>query len=128
MRDIKEISASGEYKRMDDGRQPFLNRAKDASKLTIPQMYPDTEETSTTTYPTPYQSLGARGVNNLANKMILSLFPPATAFFKLGVNQLAQEQSGVSEGQLQTAMYKIERGIVNEMEVSQLRAVLVDVL
>lgn len=128
MMDIKEVSASGSYKKMEGDRQPFVTRAEEASKLTIPQLYPTVDDTSTTTYSTPYQSLGARGVNNLANKMILSLFPPATAFFKLGMNDLAREQSGVSEGDLQTAMYKIEKGIVNEMEVSQLRAVLVDVL
>jgi len=128
MIDITKVSARAEYNRMDSKRRPFVTRAEDASKLTLPQLYPTTEETSTTTYPTPYQSLGARGVNNLANKIILSLFPPATAFFKLGLNPLAAEQSKVSEGDMQNAMYKIEKGIVNEMETSQLRAVLVDVI
>lgn len=128
MIDINEVSAAALYKSLESAREPFLNRAKEASKLTIPQLYPDTEDTATTTYTTPYQSLGARGVNNLANKMILSLFPPATAFFKLGMNQIALDQSGVSQGDMQTAMYKVEKGIVNEMEVSQLRAVLVDVI
>lgn len=129
MKDIKELKGSAEFKKMETARQPFLDRAKEASKLTVPQLYPDIiEDTGNTNYTTPYQSLGARGVNNLANKMILSLFPPATAFFKLGMNQLAQKSSGVSEGDLQTAMYTVEKGIVNEMEVSQLRAVLVEVL
>lgn len=129
MIDIKDISASATYKKLIDKRQPFHDRAKEASKLTVPQLFPETsDDTGTTTYSTPYQSLGARGVNNLANKMILSLFPPATAFFKLGMNQITQEASGVSQGDLQTAMYKVEKGIVNEMEVSQLRAVLVDVI
>lgn len=128
MIDIQTISASAEYKKMTAKRSSFTTRAEEASKLTLPQLYPTTEETESTTYPTPYQSLGARGVNNLANKIILSLFPPATAFFKLGLNPLAAEQSGVSEGDLQTAMYKIEKGIVNEMEVSQLRSVLVDII
>ncbi len=128
MIDIKTMNAAAEYKKMADARSTFVTRAEDASKLTLPQLYPTIEETSTTTYPTPYQSLGARGVNNLANKIILSLFPPATAFFKLGLNPLATEQDAVSQGDVQTAMYKVEKGIVNEMEVSQLRAVLVDVI
>lgn len=128
MMDIKEINASAEYQRLADVRQPFLDRAKEASKITMPQLYPETDETATTTYPTPYQSLGARGVNNLSNKIILSLFPPATAFFKLGMNQLASSQAGVSDGSLKTAMFKVEKGIINEMEVSQLRSVLVDIL
>jgi hypothetical protein len=123
---IEMVSAEKEYKKMVGDREQFLNRAKSASKLTLPQLYPDNVETANTTYSTPYQSLGARGVNNLANKMILSLFPPATAFFKLGVNALALQDSGVSEGDMQQAMYKVEKGIVNEMEISQLRSVLVD--
>jgi len=126
---IKELSAKKEYTKMEADRLPFLNRAKAASRLTLPQLYPDVvDDTSQTTYATPYQSLGARGVNNLANKMILSLFPPATAFFKLGVNTLALQDSGTSEGDMQNAMYKVERGIVNEMEISQLRSTLVESL
>lgn len=127
---IKEISASKSFKKMEDDKTATMDRAKDASRLTLTQYYPSNEETdsSQTTYATPYQSLGARGVNNLANKMILSLFPPATAFFKLGVNALALKESGVSAGDMQTAMYVVEKGIVNEMETSQLRSVLVDVL
>lgn len=130
MIDMKKISASKEFERMSDTKQPFLTRAKEASRLTLAQLYPESDNTDTSqdSYPTPYQSLGARGVNNLANKMILSLFPPATAFFKLGMNNLAREQANVSDGDMQTAMYKIEKGIVNEMEVSQLRSVLVDIL
>ena len=128
MIDIMKISAANEYKNMADKRQPFHTRAKDASKLTLPQMYPESDETSSTNYPTPYQSLGARGVNNLANKMILSLFPPATAFFKLAPNQLASAQAGVSDGDIQNAMYIVEKGVVNEMEVSQLRSTLVEVI
>ncbi len=128
MIDIQTVSASGTYNQLSNERENFLNRAKDASKLTMPQLYPDIDDTSTTTYPTPYQSLGARGVNNLSNKIILSLFPPATAFFKLGMNQLTQKTSGVSDGDIQTAMYIVEKGVVNEMEVSQFRAVLVDAI
>lgn len=128
MIDINNVSAKALYNKMDNDRQPFLTRAKDASKLTLPQLFPETEDTSTTTYPTPYQSLGARGVNNLANKIILSLFPPATAFFKLGLNPAKSESVGASEGDVKKAMYVVEKSIIGEMEVSQLRSVLVDIL
>jgi len=129
MIDFKNMSASGLYKKMQDDREPFHRRAKDASCFTIPQLFPESyTEKGQITYPTPFQSLGARGVNNLANKIILSLFPPATAFFKLGLNPLEKKNSGVSDGQVQEAMYTIEKGVVNEMEISQLRSSLVDLL
>lgn len=126
MMDIKTISAKGEYNKMEADREAFLNRAKEASKLTVPQLFPDAEDTSTVTYPTPFQSLGARGVNNLANKIVLSLFPPATAFFKLDANQAAKEGANVTDGQLQKAMQTVEKALVDDMEASQLRPRLVD--
>lgn len=128
MKHINEMSALAEYSKMTAERTTYHNRAKEASRLTLPQLYPEMEDTSSVTYATPYQSLGARGVNNLANKMILSLFPPATAFFKLGVNTITAKANNVSEGDMQEAMYKVEKGIINEMETSQLRSVLVDIL
>ena len=38
-------------------------------------------DTSSTKYDTPYQSIGARGVNNLVAKLMLALFPPNAPFF-----------------------------------------------
>ena len=35
---------------------------------------------------TPWQSVGAKGVNVLASKLMLALFPINTSFFKLQVN------------------------------------------
>ena len=123
------MSASAIYERLKIKRQPYIDRARDASKLTVPQLYPEEiDDTSTQTYATPYQSLGARGVNNLANKIILTLFPPATAFFKLGLSPLVIQQMGKGEGEIESAMQVLEKGIVNEMEISQLRSVLVDAI
>lgn len=126
---IEDISASDVYKRLSVHRQFFIDRAKEASALTIPQLYPEEiTEQEVKTYATPYQSLGARGVNNLANKIILTLFPPATAFFKLGINAITLEKMSKGEGEIDSALQSLEKGIVEEMETSQLRSTLVDLL
>lgn len=126
---IEEMSASKIYKRLSEKRTFFIDRAKDASTLTIPQLYPEeVTEQESKTYGSPYQSLGARGVNNLANKIILTLFPPATAFFKLGLNPLTLEKMNKGEGEIDSALQSLEKGIVEEMEHSQLRSTLVDML
>lgn len=128
MEDINQVQLKKLYERLIVNRDNFLNRAKEASEITVPQLFPRIENTSSTTFPTPYQSLGARGVNNLANKIILSLFPPATAFFKLDANQAVKQGNGVTDGDMTKAMQVIEKSLVDEMEVSQLRSKLVEVI
>lgn len=130
MKKIKaeKLSARAVYKELETKRTAYLTRAREASLLTIPQLFPPEGSNSETTYPTPYQSLGAKGVNNLANKIILSLFPPQTAFFKLGLSPADMAATGKAEGDLQQAMYVLESAIVNEMEISSLRPKLVHLI
>jgi hypothetical protein len=124
------MSAKKKFDKMLGKRKDYLTRAEDASKVTIPQLYNGHYDSSTESqgYPNPYQSLGARGVNNLANKIILTLFPPATAFFKMGINPLTLKSMNKGEGEINQALQILERSIVNEMEISQLRSTLVDII
>lgn len=124
----KDPKAKDLWKQVTAKRHNYLDRAREAALLTIPQLYPPEGSDYNTKYPTPYQSLGAKGVNNLANKIILSLFPPSQAFFKLGLSPSALEAAAKSEGKVQEAMYVLERSIVNEMEISSLRPKLVNML
>lgn len=126
--DVSDLVASQVYKKLISKRDAYLDRARDASLLTLPQLFPPEGSDYNTKYPTPYQSLGAKGVNNLANKIILSLFPPATAFFKLGLSPSQMAELGASEGKVKSAMYVLESTIVNEMEVSSLRPKLVHMI
>lgn len=126
----KKGGAKKRYDTLATKRQNYLTRAEDAAALTIPQLYTGTYDGSNegNSYGNPYQSLGARGVNNLANKIILTLFPPATAFFKMSVSPLTLKAMGKGEGQVNQALQVLEKSIVNEMEISQLRSTLVDSL
>lgn len=124
----EEVQGDTLWKECTANRQNYLERAREGSLLTIPQLYPPEGSDSHTMYPTPYQSLGAKGVNNLANKIILSLFPPSQAFFKLGLSPTDIAASGKPEGDVKNAMYNLERAIVNEMEISSLRPQLVELL
>jgi len=129
MYEVKTVDGKKLFERLNSSKTNFLLRAQENSELTMPQLFPrNNDDTGNISYATPYQSLGARGINNLANKIILTLFPPATAFFKLGINPLVAQQMRKGEGEIQTALYALEKGIVNEMEITQLRATLVEML
>ncbi len=125
------MDAKKRYEKLTSARNNYLNRAEEAAKLTIPQLYTgnkDNDDNDGNSYANPYQSLGARGVNNLANKIVLTLFPPATAFFKMGINPITLKEMQKGEGEIDQALQVLEKSIVNEMETSQLRASLVDML
>lgn len=124
------MNAKKRYDKLAKTRNNYLTRAEEAASLTIPQLYTGNydNENDGQNYPNPYQSLGARGVNNLANKIILTLFPPATAFFKMGMNPITLKEMSKGEGEINQALQILEKSIVNEMEISQLRASLVDTM
>ena len=68
---IKPETAKERYERLKINRQHYLDRARECSELTIPALVPDDGFESTSELYTPFQSIGARGVNNLASKLLL---------------------------------------------------------
>jgi hypothetical protein len=118
------MTAEGRYTQLASLRQPFLDRARDCAKLTIPTLVPPDGAGSTTKYYTPFQSLGSSGVNNLANKLLLALLPPNTPFFKLLIDDFMVDkvagQPGM-RGEIDKALNKIERSVMTEIEASAIR-------
>ena len=87
MDDRKErLSAEQRYVRLSSTRQDFLDIARDCAKLTLPYLLPPSGHTSGVYLPTPWQSVGAKGVNVMASKLMLALFPINQTFFKLQIN------------------------------------------
>ena len=75
------------YGELSEKRLPFLQRARDAAKLTIPTLLPPEGHTNESEFATPYQSIGSDGVNNLASAMLISLLPPQTPFFRFTIDK-----------------------------------------
>jgi hypothetical protein len=68
-------TASSLYSQLEGHRETYLRRARDSSELTIPTLVPPAGNSNATNYITPYQGVGARGVNNISAKLLLALFP-----------------------------------------------------
>jgi hypothetical protein len=119
------------YSSLETQRFSVLRRARDSSELTIPTLVPPQGHSYSTIYPTPYQSIGARGVNNLASKLMLALLPPNAPFFRLTVDeyQLRKEANPDVEPkeldslktEMEKALSKIERTAAKEIESSSIR-------
>ena len=105
-------------------RSPYLSRARDCAELTIPSLLPRDGHGASNDLPTPYQGMGARGVNNLASKLILALMPPNQPFFRLLLGEFALQQltgSDQMRTEMESALGQIEREVQAEIEGGSIR-------
>jgi hypothetical protein len=112
---------AGEYARLDPDRNIYLDRARQCATYTIPTLVPPAAKGSSTKFSTPYQGVGARGLNNISSKLLLALFPPSQPFFRLSVDDDVLEALGKSKGDAEDALSTIEKRIVAEVNSSSIR-------
>ena len=122
--DHNETTAKVRYDTLESERKPYVDRAEKSAKYTIPMLFPKATDGASTNFETPYQSMGARGVNNLASKLMLALFPPNAPFFRLSLgadiaNALGKDSK--MKATWEEALSKIEQTIMSYMETHQIR-------
>ena len=125
----KSHSVAHRYGQLESTRFTFLERARRAAELTIPTLVPKEGHSSSTVYPQPFQSVGARGVNNLASKLMLALFPPNSPFFRLTVSE--SDLGGIDKsqhGKVDAALARIERNIMSDLESQAARVPIFEAL
>jgi len=119
---MHDSSIAKTYAQMASDRDSFLSRARNCAELTIPTLMPPEGHTGSTQYVTPYQSVGARGVNNLASKLLMTLLPPNQSFFRLTIDDFdLTELGGDARGKAEEALARIERSATQEVESKAIR-------
>ncbi len=114
-------SAKERYETLKQHREHFLDRAQECSELTIPSLVPPDGFHSSTDLYNPFQSVGARGVNNLASKLLLALVPPNAPFFRLAINDFVlkdMEQDKPLKTDVEKALGEVERAVMSDVEMS----------
>jgi hypothetical protein len=117
-------SAKERYETLKQHREHFLDRAQECSELTIPSLLPPDGFHSSTDLYNPFQSVGARGVNNLASKLLLLLLPPNSPFFRLSISGQAKkdlDQQKEIKSEVEKSLATIEREVSNKIEQLALR-------
>lgn len=111
-------SVRARYERLAQIREPYLRRARLCSKLTIPSLVVDAGYNFATDLPTPFQAMGAFGVNSLAAKLTMTVMPPNAPFFQFKVEPYVLEQLvGVKmPGQKNDARQEVEQNLVKASE------------
>lgn len=115
------MTIKSEYDRLSSDRAPYLTRARECSKYTLPWLVPAQGATGATRLRVTYSSFGARCVNSLANKLLLALFPPRQAFFRLSVTKALKEQLGAPKADIDKALATIEELVLEEVNSTPTR-------
>ncbi len=121
---MEEKSLSKLYEKLSFKREQFLDRGRECAELTLPAILPYEGFGDANTLYTPYQSIGSRGVNNLASKLLLLLLPPNAPFFRLSLSGKVREeleQDPKLKTNVEKSLAKIEREVMNFIEQSALR-------
>lgn len=116
---------AGRYKQLENDRQPFLDRARQNAKLTLPSLIPEEGHSGSSAFVDPYQSVGARGVFGISAKATQTLLPPNEPFFRLDIDEhtLAElAQNPEARTAVEDALVAVERTVSRKIESSGIRA------
>ena len=128
------MSESGKdlYLRLETQRHSYLERARDCARLTLPHLITDEGDQAWRKFATPYQAVGARGVNNLASSLLLSLLPPNAPFFRFVIDAKAAKNlenlSPKAKGEAEQSLSEMERLVMREIESLSIRVALFEAL
>ena len=114
--------AQSRYHGMRADREDFLDMARRCAALTLPYLLTEDGHSHGGRLQQPYQSLGSKGVNALSSKLMLSLFPIQTSFFKLQINdaEIAKipELTPEIRSEIDMNLSKMEKMVMQQMAES----------
>ena len=112
-------SAQSRYGSLEADRMQFLDMGRKCAALTLPYLLTQEGLAQGGDLHTPWQSVGAKGCNVLASKMMMSLFPISTTFFKLQVNDAELDKiEGVDakvRSEIDLSLAKMERVVMQHI-------------
>lgn len=118
----KREAAKERYDALSRNRASFLDTAVECSRLTLPYLVQQDYDGKNTSIhlPTPWQSVGAKGVVTLASKLMLALLPPQTSFFKFQIDdsKVGKAFSPEDRSELDLALAKQERVVMDNIAAS----------
>jgi hypothetical protein len=120
---MADTSLKALYDRLTSDRAPYLQRARDCAKFTLPWLLPPQGSSGSSKLRVTFSSFGARCVNSLSAKLLLALFPARQSFFRLAVSKHLEEQLGgkAKQADIQKALGGVEGEIQEQINSTPTR-------
>ena len=106
-------------------RDPYVDRGRDAAKYTIPTLFKDSGDNQHKEFRTPWQSMGAEGVNNLSANLVTTSFPTNNPFFRLSINEqlLKKFEQDDQLAEIETDLAIVEKTVLKDFDKNYTRPV-----
>ena len=95
-------TAAARFSALSVARNSVLEKARQASRLTIPGLIPEPGQNEHYTPSQPYQSAGAHGLRSLSARLLSTLFPTSVQFFRLELDAFAAAQLQADKNNVDT--------------------------
>jgi hypothetical protein len=139
------MSCAKRYRALESDRNYYLERARSSARLTLPYLIPLSDEPTAMenqTWPLPWNGIGARGVHNLASRLLLALLPPTETFFRFTIDEIEMgkqeaevaaaggtpEEMGRQRSEFDLALARLERAVLRSIETSNDRVAVHEML
>ena len=126
-----EFKLKAEFQGGDYNREETLNRCERYAGWTLPRVFPDDPLMEYDEMQNDYQSVGAQSVNNLANKIMMTLFQPTKPFFRMTLTQDQKQaliESGIEEALVDAGLAESEREAMRELDKIGIRVQLIELV
>lgn len=112
------------WDQLDGKKRSLKTRSEQYAKWTLPFLFPeDTVTQDASERQLSNDSIGARSVNHLSNKVVTTLFRPQGPFFRLTLSQEQQKKiRALTEGQDKAAIAELTTKIDNELLATEKEA------
>jgi len=126
-------TAKEHFHTLSPNQQMIWARAIDVAEVTIPSLVPPIGYITGGKLYTPYSSIGSRGVNTLAGKLMQVFLPPGQTIFRHVLTNDAKKQA-VDQidpnvwAKIEVALAARERAVRNRMDATPLRSVVFEAL
>jgi hypothetical protein len=139
------MTCAKRYAALEGDRNYYLERARTSARLTLPYLIPlsdDPASSDSQEWSLPWNGIGARGVHNLASRLLLALLPPTETFFRFTIDEMEmakneQEQIaagatpqdlGRAKSEFDLALARLERAVLRSIEASNDRVAVHEML
>lgn len=128
---MKDITPKSAFDSLDRKRNVLLSNCEQYALWTIPAKFPASNNSDDEEMAIDFQTVGAESVNNLMNKVMFALFAPSRPFFRptldnKTIEQLKQE--GIQGAVVDAMMTELARRGIRELELLNMRPVLVEAM
>lgn len=137
-------TAEQRYRALQSDRDYYLSRARSSARLTIPYLIPTSNDGagSNEVFTLPWNGIGARGVHNLASRLLMALLPPTESFFRFTLDEIEQQKSeeqmaaaGATDSDIaklktetEIGLARLERSVLRSIETSNDRVAMHEAL